>query len=111
MATTGGGSERVDLQIERNEQVDGIKIKDGVILMEEDREMLKMMMKLRKKPRVRLPAMSGVDGVKLKEAVKKVNDLLEKLNIDNITEMNDAIYYGAAMVCEILGVKKKTIYV
>ena len=69
--------------------------------------MLKMMMKLKKKPRIRLPAMSGIDGVKLKEAVTKVNDVLEKLCIDNITDMNDTIYYGAAMVCEILGVKKK----
>ena len=52
MTTTGGGSERVDPQIERNEQVDGIKLKDGVVLMEEDREMLKMMMKVKKKPRL-----------------------------------------------------------
>ena len=54
--------------------------------------------------------MSRVNGVKLKEALKKVNDLLEKLNIDSITGMNDTVYYGAAMVCEILGVKKEKRY-
>ena len=110
MTTTGGGSERVDPQIERNEQVDGIKIKDGVVLIEEDREVLKMMVKIKKKPRIRLPAMSGIDGVKLKETVKKVNGVLEKLKIDNITEMNDTIHYGAPMVCEILGFRKKKVH-
>ena len=54
--------------------------------------------------------MSGIDGVKLKETVKKVNGVLEKLKIDNITEMNDKIYYGAAMVCEILGFRKKKVH-
>ena len=110
MTTTGGGSEGEDPQIEGNEQVDGIKIKDGVVLMEEDREMLKMMMKVKKKPRIRLPAMSGIDGVKLKETVKKVNGVLEKLKIDNITEMNDTIYYGAAMVCEIFGFRQTKVH-
>lgn len=75
MATTGGGSERVDSQIEHDEQVEGIKVKDGVVLMEEDREMLKIMMKVKKNQRIRLPKIDGVDGVKLKEAAKKVNGI------------------------------------
>eukprot|EP00112_Aurelia_sp_Birch-Aquarium-sp1_P022216 Seg6175.2 transcript_id=Seg6175.2/GoldUCD/mRNA.D3Y31 product="hypothetical protein" protein_id=Seg6175.2/GoldUCD/D3Y31 len=109
MTTTGGVSEGVGPQIEHNEQVDGVEIKDGAVLTEENREILKMMMEIRKKPRVRLPAMRGVDRASLNETVKKVDGVLGKLKIDDITDTNDMIYYGAAIVCEIIGAKNKKI--
>ena len=107
--TTGDVSEGVDPQIEHNGQVDWVEIKDGAVLTQEDREILKMMMEIRKKPRVRLPAMRGVDHARLNETVKKVDGVLGKLKIDNITDTNDTIYYGAAIACEILGAKNKKI--
>ena len=68
-------------------------------MTEGDREILKMMIEIRKKPRARLPAMRGVDRAKLNETVKKVDSVLGKLEIYNITDTNDTIYYGAAIVC------------
>ena len=106
---TGDDSEGVSPQIEHDEQVDWVEIKDGAVLTEEDREILKMMMEIRKKPRTRLPLMRGVDCAKLIETVKKVDSVLGKLEIDNITDTNDTICYGAAIVCEILGAKNKKI--
>ena len=106
---TGDDSEGVSPQIEHDEQVDWVEIKDGAVLTEEDREISKMMIEIRKKPRARLPAMRGVDRAKLNETVKKVDSVLEKLEIYNITDTNDTIYYGAAIVCEILGAKHKKI--
>lgn len=76
---TGDDSERVGPQIKHNEQVDGVEIKDGAVLTEAERELLKMTMEIRKKPRVRLPAMRGVDRAKLNETVKKVDSVLESL--------------------------------
>ena len=107
--TTGDVSEGVDPQIEHKGQVDWVDIKDGAVLTQEDREILKMMMEIRKKPRVRLPAMRGVDRARLNETVKKVDGVLGKLKVDNITDTNDTIYYGAAIACEILGAKNKKI--
>ena len=63
--------EGVSRQIEPDEQVDWVEIKDGAIFTEEDREILKMMTEIRKKPRARLPTMRGVDRAKLNETVKK----------------------------------------
>ena len=73
---TGDDSEGVSPQIEHDEQVNWVEIKDGAVLTEEDRETLKMMIEIRKKPRARLPAMRGVDRAKLNETVKKVDSVL-----------------------------------
>ena len=96
---TGDDSEEVGPQIEHDEQVDWVEIKEGAVLTEEDREILKMMMEIRKKPKARLPAMRGIDRAKLNETVKQVDSALGKLKIDDITDTNDTIYYGAAIVC------------
>ena len=41
-----------------------------------------MMIKIRKRPRARLPALSGVDRAKLNETVKRVESALGKLKIE-----------------------------
>ena len=48
--------------------------------------------------RTRLPCLRGINKGKLKSAVKKVDILLGKIEVANITTTNDIIYAGAALV-------------
>ena len=55
--------------------------------------------------RERLPALQKVNKKKLKAEVKRENQLLEKMDTEEITNTNDLIYAGAVVVTEELGVR------
>ena len=57
--------------------------------------------------RTRLPALRGIESEKLRKAVKKLDVLLEKIKVDDITDVNDLIYCASAVVVENLGVKRE----
>ena len=47
-----------------------------------------------------MPSLRAVDKNKLNIEVLKVNKLLQNIQIDDITKMNDLIYAGAVFVAE-----------
>lgn len=63
-------------------------------------------MEIRRKPRIRFRAMRGVGHARLNDTVKTAGGVLGKLKIDNTTDTNDTIYYGAF---DILRAKNKKI--
>ena len=52
-----------------------------------------------------LPSLRNANRKKLKEEVKKVNGVLEKVDVEDITATNILIYAGAVVVTERLGLK------
>ena len=75
---------------------------------DEEQNLIERLNEISKKDRIRLPSLRGVEKGKLYAAVKKVDNVIGKIKVSNITETNDLIYCGAAMVTEMLGVKSKS---
>ena len=74
-------------------------------IMNEDMTMLeKMCNVLLKETRERLPPLRGIEKHRLLEATRKVDKVMNKIDFGNITELNDLVYAGAAVVTEMLGV-------
>ena len=46
----------------------------------------------------KLPTVRHIDKRKIVEEVKKINDVMQHVPIDNITELNDTFYASAAIV-------------
>ena len=44
---------------------------------------------------------------RLLEATRKVDEVMNKIEVGNITELDDLLYAGAAMVTEMLGVNNR----
>ena len=74
---------------------------------DEEKNLIERLNKI-SKDRVSLPSLRGVEKGKLYAAVKKVDNVIGKMKVNNITETNDLIYCGAAVVTEMLGVKSKS---
>ena len=73
--------------------------------MNEDMTMLeKMCNVLLKETRERLPPLRGIEKHRLLEATRKVDKVMNKIDVGNITELNDLVYAGSAVVTEMLGV-------
>ena len=62
----------------------------------EERDFIKRLYEINNRERTRLPSLRSVEKRKLYTAVKKVNTMLGKVKLSNITETNDLIYCGAA---------------
>ena len=74
-------------------------------IMNEDMTMLeKMCNVLLKETRERLPPLRGIEKHRLLEATRKVDKVMNKIDVGNITELNDLVYAGSAVVTEMLGV-------
>ena len=56
---------------------------------------------LSKETRERLPPLRGIEKHRLLEATRKVDEVMNKIEVGNITELN------AELVTEMLGVKKR----
>ena len=69
--------------------------------------MLKNMSEIRKLDRTRLPCLRKVEKAKLLTEIRKVNDLLNKIESKDVTEDNDLFYLGAALVNKVFE-KNKT---
>ena len=59
-----------------------------------------------KKEKVRLSSLRGIDSDKVKKAVQKVNAVLAKVVAKDISSTNDLLYAGAAVVNEMVGMRK-----
>ena len=57
-------------------------------------------------PRQRLP-LRGIENHRVLEATTKVDEVMNKIEVENITELNGLVYAGAVVVTEMLGVKNR----
>ena len=80
---------------------------DETSLIEEEKLLMEKLKEFGGQQRERLPTLKGVDSKKLKEAVNKVNAVLGKVQVKDITHVNDLIYGGAALVTEVVGMRRK----
>ena len=84
----------------RHENVEfGFRIKEE--LQEEEKEMLKNMSEIGKLDRTRLPCHRKIEKGKLFTEVKKVNELLKKIESKELREDNDLFYLGTALVTKV----------
>ena len=63
--------------------------------------MLKNMSEIWKLDRARLPCIRNVEKERLSIDERKVNELLKKTKLKDVTEDNDLFYVGAALVTEV----------
>ena len=74
-----------------------------VQIAKEDMTILeKMRNVLSKETRERLPPLRRIEKQRLLGATRKVDEVLDKIEVGNITELNDLVYTGAAVVTEML---------
>ena len=69
----------------------------------------KMRNVLSKETRERLPPLMETKKHRLLEATRKVDKVMNKIEVGSITELNDLVYAGAIMVTEMLGVKTRKV--
>ena len=72
---------------------------------DEERNLIKC---LNKRERTRLPSLRGIEKGKLYAAPKKIDIVMGKVKLSNITETNNLIYCGAALVTETLGINRNS---
>ena len=60
-----------------------------------------------KETRERLPPLSGIEKHRLLEATRKVDEVMNKSEDGNITELNDLVYVGAVVITDMLGVNNR----
>ena len=99
---------RTDPQLNKqNAQSRKLKIVlvEGCELSPEEVEVIKKLEKILPKKRERLPSLRGIERRKLKEVTKKVDAVREKIETNDITNTNDLMYAGAAVVTDLVGMK------
>ena len=62
---------------------------------------------LLKEARQRLPPLREISTHRLLETTRKEDKVMNKIEVCNITELNDLVYAETAVVTEMLGVKNK----
>ena len=80
---------------------------DETSLTEEEKLLMEKIKDFGRQQRERLPPLKGVDSKKLKEVVNKVNAVLGKVQVKDITHVNDLMYGGAALVTEMVGMRRE----
>ena len=75
---------------------------------DEERDLIKLLNEINKRERTRLPSLRGIDKGKLYAAVNKIDIVMGKVKLSNITETNNLIYCGAALVTETLGINRNS---
>ena len=90
------------------EKKDVFVIKMSMQIMNEEMTILeKMCNVLLKEARERLPPLKGIEKHKLSEATRKVDEVMNKIEVGNIAELNDLLCAGTLVVTGILGVKNR----
>ena len=79
---------------------------DETSLTEEEKLLMEKIKDFGRQQRERLPPLKGVDSKKLKEVVNKVNAVLGKVQVKDITHVNDLMYGEAALVTEMVGMRE-----
>ena len=62
---------------------------------------------LSKETRERLPPLKGIEKHRLLEATRKEDEVMNTIEVGNITKLNDLVYAGAVVVIEMLGLKNR----
>ena len=83
----------------------GFRIKEE--LLDDEKEMLRNMSKIRNLDGTRLPYLRKVEKGKLSREVREVKELLKKIESKSVTEDNDLFYLGAVLVTKVFE-KNKT---
>ena len=83
----------------------GFRIKEE--LLDDEKEMLRNMSKIRNLDGTRLPYLRKVEKGKLSREVREVKELLKKIESKGVTEDNDLFYLGAVLVTKVFE-KNKT---
>ena len=60
---------------------------------------------LSKETRERWPPLTGIEKHSLLEATRKVDEVMNKIQVGNITKLNDLVYANAVVITEMLGAK------
>ena len=76
-------------------------------LLDDEKEMLRNMSKIRNLDGTRLPYLRKVEKGKLSREVREVKELLKKIESKGVTEDNDLFYLGAVLVTKVFE-KNKT---
>ena len=84
-------------------------IKMNMQITSEDMIILeKMHNVLSNETRERLPLLRGIEKHRLLETTRKVDEVMNKIEVGNITtKLNDLVYADAAVVTEMLGIKNR----
>ena len=78
-------------------------IKTNMQITNEDMTILeKMRNVLSKETRERLPPLREIEKHSLFGATRKIDEVMNKIEVENITELNDLVYAGAVVVMEML---------
>ena len=80
---------------------------DETSVTEEEKLLIEKIKDFGRQQRERLPPLRGIDSKKLKEVVSKVNAVLGKVQVEDITHVNDLMYGGAALVTDMVGMRRK----
>ena len=67
----------------------------------------KMRNMLSKETRERLQTLRRIEKHRLLEATRKVDEVMNKIEVGNITELNHLVCAGAVVVTEIFGIKNR----
>ena len=60
---------------------------------------------LSKETRERWPPLTGIEKYRLLEATRKADEVMNKIQVGNITKLNDLVYASAVVITEMLGAK------
>ena len=80
--------------------------KEDMAKLEKMRNVLSKETRERLPPLEKLPPLSGIEKHRLLEATRKVDEVMNRIEVGNITKLNDLVYAGAVVVTEMLGVKQ-----
>ena len=72
----------------------------------EERDFINRLNEINSMERARLPSLRSAEKGKLYTALKKVDTIMGKIKLSNITESNELMCCGAALVTEILGINR-----
>ena len=89
------------------EVVTKLALKHGTVLQGDENEIFEqLIIFVHKKEKEQLKSLRGILKAKVKCTVNKVNCVLKKIDIRNLTELNNTMYAAAAYVTELVGANK-----
>ena len=89
---------------DKSEVVTKLALKHDTVLQGDENEIFEeLIVFVHKNEKQQLKSLSGILEAKVKCAVKKVNCVLNKIDIRNLTELSNTIYAAAAYVTELVG--------
>ena len=84
-----------------------LALKHGTVLQGDENEIFEqLLIFVYKKEKEQLKSLRGIPKTKVKCAVNKVNCVFKKIDIRNLTELNNTMHAAAAYVTELVGANK-----